>query len=67
MIRKAFLDVLVSTYHERPHYPTMQETQALETKAMEVSVQSRRKKRSVSKKQSTGKPARGKGLPELID
>lgn len=67
VIRKAFLDVLVSTYHERPHYPTMQETQALETKAMEVSVQSRRKKRSVSKKQSTGKPARGKGLPELID
>jgi hypothetical protein len=67
VIRKAFLDVLVSTYHERPHYPTMQETQALESKAMEVSVQSRPKKRSVSKKQSTGKPAKRKGLPELID
>jgi len=67
VIRKAFLDVLVSTYHERPHYPTMQETQALETKAMEVSVQSRPKKRSVNKKQAAGKPAKRKGLPELID
>lgn len=32
IVRRAFLDVLVSTYHERPQYPTMQETNALEGK-----------------------------------
>jgi putative nucleotidyltransferase with HDIG domain len=64
IVRKAFLDVLVSTYHERPQYPTMQATAALEAKR-EVSVQ------AVKKKRSGGKPARkkrqNKRLPELID
>ena len=60
LVRKAFLDVLVSTYHERPQYPTMQQT-----KALEVSVQAEKKK------SSGGKPARKKAqkkrVPELID
>jgi cyclic-di-AMP phosphodiesterase PgpH len=64
IVRKAFLDVLVSTYHERPQYPTMQETAALEAKR-EVSVQ------AVKKKRTGGKPLRQKSppkrLPELID
>lgn len=64
VVRKAFLDVLVSTYHERPQYPTMQATAALEAKR-EVSVQ------AVAKKRRGGKPARKKAqpkrLPELID
>ncbi|AFM12717.1 HD family phosphohydrolase [Turneriella parva] len=74
LVRKAFLDVLVSTYHERPHYPTMQETRALENQAAkkssslrEVSVQTDAEKRSVSKK-AAQKPRRSKSaLPRLID
>lgn len=57
-IRKAFLDVLVSTYHERPQYPTMQET-----KALEVSVQTSPKKgQSLNRQRATaadvGQPSR---------
>jgi cyclic-di-AMP phosphodiesterase PgpH len=62
IIRKAFLDVLVSTYHQRPKYPTMQETQALE-----VSVQTKPKKRTVTKKKRVKKKGKQSGLPELID
>jgi putative nucleotidyltransferase with HDIG domain len=61
-IRKAFLDVLVSTYHERPHYPTMQETNALE-----VSVQSRSEKSSVAPSKRQRKQKRSPRLPQLID
>lgn len=61
-IRKAFLDVLVSTYHERPQYPTMQETRALE-----VSVQSRPKKSSVARSRQSRKQKRSTTLPQLID
>ncbi len=61
-IRKAFLDVLVSTYHERPQYPTMQETRALE-----VSVQSTPEKRSVAKRRQPRKQKRSATLPQLID
>ncbi len=64
VVRKAFLDVLVSTYHERPQYPTMQETAALERKR-EVSVQAVKKKRSGGK--PPGQKAPTKRLPELID
>lgn len=64
IIRKAFLDVLVSTYHQRPHYPTMQET-----KALEVSVHGRPKRGSVSpKKKKSRLPAKKTDkLPPLID
>ncbi|MFZ5629454.1 MAG: HD family phosphohydrolase [Spirochaetota bacterium] len=61
-IRKAFLDVLVSTYHERPQYPTMQET-----KALEVSVQSMPEKRSVVRGKKQRKQKRSATLPQLID
>jgi membrane-associated HD superfamily phosphohydrolase len=61
-IRKAFLDVLVSTYHERPQYPTMQETRALE-----VSVQSMPEKRSVATGKRQRKQKRSAALPQLID
>jgi putative nucleotidyltransferase with HDIG domain len=61
-IRKAFLDVLVSTYHERPQYPTMQETRALE-----VSVQSTQEKRSVARGKQRAKQKRSAALPQLID
>ena len=61
-IRKAFLDVLVSTYHERPQYPTMQET-----KALEVSVQSMPEKRSVARGKQQRKQKRSAALPQLID
>ncbi len=61
-IRKAFLDVLVSTYHERPQYPTMQETRALE-----VSVQSTPEKRSVAKGKQQRKKKSSAALPQLID
>lgn len=60
VVRKAFLEVLVSTYHERPHYPTMRETEALEEKSRnkklrEVSVRREKKNKSTVRK------------PELID
>lgn len=61
-IRKAFLDVLVSTYHERPQYPTMQETRALE-----VSVQNMPEKSSVARGKKERKQKRITPLPELID
>ncbi len=74
LVRKAFLDVLVSTYHERPHYPTMQETRALETQAAkkatgqrEVSVQSNSEKRSVSKKPARKTKRSNSAVPQLID
>jgi putative nucleotidyltransferase with HDIG domain len=75
IVRKAFLDVLVSTYHERPHYPTMQETRALESQAAknagspqrEVSVQTRSETRSVSKKTARKTKRTKAAVPQLID
>lgn len=61
-IRKAFLDVLVSTYHERPHYPTMQQTRDLE-----VSVQDSAQKSSVAKGKKRRITKRSTALPQLID
>jgi len=68
VVRKAFLDVLVITYHERPRYPTMQETHRLETRVQrEVSVQGDAKKGSVVKKSTRKSGAPKPHLPELID
>lgn len=61
-IRKAFLEVLVSTYHERPQYPTMQETQALE-----VSVQVMPEKSTVAGGSRRRKHKAPTALPQLID
>lgn len=61
-IRKAFLDVLVSTYHERPQYPTMQQTRDLE-----VSVQNNAEKSSVAKSKQRRRKKRSAALPQLID
>lgn len=61
-IRKAFLEVLVSTYHERPQYPTMQETQALE-----VSVQVMPEKSTVAGGSRRRKQKVPAALPQLID
>lgn len=65
IVRKAFLDVLVSTYHERPQYPTMQETNALEGK--HTAGRSVPKKRSASKKPARKPAASRSRMPELID
>ncbi|MCS6972165.1 MAG: HDIG domain-containing protein, partial [Leptospiraceae bacterium] len=57
-VRKAFLEVLVGTYHERPQYPTREQTRALE-----VSVHA-------DAKRSSGVRTRKKKeqkLPRLID
>ncbi len=75
VVRKAFLDVLVSTYHERPQYPTMQETRALENQTAkhsaspkgEVSVHNMPKTRSVSKKAARQKQRSKTAVPQLID
>lgn len=70
IIRKAFLDVLVSTYHERPQYPTMQQTAALEAQSTAQSVKPTKREvsvQSVGKKRTVGKKRGAKQLPELID
>ncbi|MBV6492839.1 MAG: hypothetical protein LDLANPLL_00844 [Turneriella sp.] len=61
--RKAFLEVLVSTYHERPEYPSMRQTNALE-----VSVQAEKKKRTgrMSQRPMKKKTTKQK-TPELIN